>query len=549
MQVHGFDLKEKISVVIVGLSGAGKTTLIEALRPYFDFTHLSYGQFVARHGVEDAPAAFQRAFEDAPTQLVIMDEHLEYEHDDEDQYLKGLAEVYKAQNVRAVAFLEVDPHDLIIRHENDRTSGKRLRDLLAISELESQHALAKRRSFKMQKLCGLRFLFLKNTNLEKSTLLAKRFIEETIQLELLRERQQVLSPYTVPFDLPKTWNSYWLMRALRKEVKEHVDALLQKAIEEDGVLFDPQDLEHQALFYLTTWEPAEITEDTIRDAVFEQHHVVVDRMVRNLTPHERNYLFRGLTKFYPDLNVRPSDRLVLVRDGKELYARGSGRKFKVLFRELLDDRMIQLYTDTLHYIHCSRSGGRAFGLFFEGDQYPFAVQSLELTDRDYKKEALLYAGLNPNKVVEITRMYTLPGSPRNIASIMDGLIRRQLKSEGIEAMITTVMPAYAKTKGTTVAGGMSVPFLVKKLEHVFYKNEKGLWEHVVERRKDQFEGSDHRHSAASWQLPPVVEVVHVFSAKTTFTNLLPDGVVVYRDLKPHCHDLKKQKISVTSAES
>lgn len=547
MQVHSFDLKEKVSVVIVGLSGAGKTTLIEALRPHFSFTHLSYGQFVARHGIDAAPAAFQRAFEEAPTKLVIMDEHLEYEHDDEDRYIRELSEVYRAQNVRAVAFLEVDPIDLVTRHEKDRASGKRLRDLLALSELESQHALAKRRSFKMQKLCGLRFLFLKNNNLEKSTVLAKRFIEETIQLELLRERQQVLSPYTVPFDLPKTWNSYWLMRALRKEVKEHVDALLQKAIEEDGVLFDPQDLEHQTLFYLTTWEPAEITEDTIRDAVLEQHQVVVDRMVRNLTPHERNYLFRGLSKFYPDLNVRPSDRLVLIRDGKELYARGSGRKFKVLFRELLDERMIQLYTDTLHYIHCSRSGGRAFGLFFEGDQYPFAVQSLELTDRDYKKEALLYAGLNPNKVVEITRMYTLPGSPRNIASIMDGLIRRQLRSEGIEAMITTVMPAYAKTKGTTIAGGMSVPFLVKKLEHVFYKNEKGLWEHVVERRKDQFEGGEHRHSATAWQLPPVVEVVHVFSAKTTFTNLLPDGVVVYRDLKPHCQDRREQKVSATSA--
>lgn len=538
MEGETSQLARKISIVIVGVSGAGKTTLIESLRECFELTYLSYGQFVRTYGLERAAEEFHKAYEEAPTALVLMDEHLEYEHEDEDVYIQNLSEVYRSEHVLGVIYLRVDPVVLSKRHEHDRTSGKRHRDFIAESELEAQHELAKRRALKMQKLCGLKFLFVENSDeLEKTIEQSKEFISEILQIEALKEYQKKLHPEVINFDLSTTWNTYWLMKALRKEVAIHTERLLEEALRtEDGILFDPQDLEHQSLFFLTTWNPSEITEEVIEQAVAEQYAVVSHKMESEMTHRERNYLFRGLTKFYPDLNVRTSDRLTLVWDGNDLFARGIGRNFQVIFKEITDQKIIELYTRTLHYIHYSRNGGRTFGLFFKGDQYPFAVQSIEPVDREYKKDALLYAGINPTKTIEVTRMYTLPGSPKNIASIMDGLVRRLIKEEGVEAMITTVMPAYAKTKGTTIAGGMSAPFLVKKLEHLFFKNKEGHWEHVINRRQDEFSGSEHKHSKETWGLPPVVEVVHIFGSKSSFAKILKNGSVVFKGESARCHN-------------
>lgn len=100
---------------------------------------------------------------------------------------------------------------------------------------------------------------------------------------------------------------------------------------------------------------------------------------------------------------------------------------------------------------------------------PWGVETTEpsVVAKEYKKEALLAHGIDPSKAIEITRLYLLPGSPKNAISILDGLVSRYYKEQDMEAMYTTTMPTYAKTKGATTAGGMKDVLLVKELLHEF----------------------------------------------------------------------------------
>lgn len=59
---------------------------------------------------------------------------------------------------------------------------------------------------------------------------------------------------------------------------------------------------------------------------------------------------------------------------------------------------------------------------------------------------------------------------------------RYYKEKGIEAMYTTTMPMYAKTRGATTAGGMRNVLLVKEQSHGFRKsvvNGKVVYVHDV----------------------------------------------------------------------
>jgi len=141
----------------------------------------------------------------------------------------------------------------------------------------------------------------------------------------------------------------------------------------------------------------------------------------------------------------------------------------VEFHPVTDERVINLFCDDLHYIHHSKNKGEAFGLYFVGDDLPWALETTEHSTfgKEYKREALLAHGIDPNKAVELTRLYMLPGSPRNAVSIIDSLVMDYYKQKGFEAAFSTTMPMYSKTKGTTIASNMDEILLVKKLCHYF----------------------------------------------------------------------------------
>jgi len=287
----------------------------------------------------------------------------------------------------------------------------------------------------------------------------------------LKEQQERLSLNLINYDLEKMWSSHPLIAELRESVK--------KLMPPDKA-YDPQDLEHQVLFRLTTFDPKDINNETIKSVIDEQFGIVKYRLSK--LDFDIEYLFRGLTGKYQDLNI--NDRLELCWEDDKIIAKNDRRSFSVEFRTIDDERLISLFSNELHYIHQDRPRGETFSFFFTGDEVPWAIETTEpsVIAKQYKRDALLANGIDPNKAVELTRFYTLPGAPTNAISLMDGLVAKYYKSKGIEALFTTTMPMYAKTKSTTIAGGINKPLLVKDLRHKFIPveiNGRTLYRHVT----------------------------------------------------------------------
>lgn len=272
----------------------------------------------------------------------------------------------------------------------------------------------------------------------------------------LKTAQRKLKLNLREYDLDQEWNSHDLINSLRKKIIP----LLPKG------LFDPQDLEHQVLFRLTTFDPSIIDTEIIKD-VIEEQHLLVEQRLSSISPDDLQYLFRGLTGRHKDLNI--NHRLEMKRSNGRYYASNDNYEFEVEFKQIEDPETIDLFTDKLHYIHSERTRGDTFGLFFKGDSFPWAVETTEpsILCKKYKKDALLAHGIDPTKAIELTRLYMLPGSPENAISILDSLVAKHYKTMGIEALFTTTMPMYAKTKGATIAGGINQVLLVKELKHKF----------------------------------------------------------------------------------
>lgn len=274
----------------------------------------------------------------------------------------------------------------------------------------------------------------------------------------LKEQQKKLSINIINYNLEGMWKAHPFICELRKRILP----LFPK-----NTIYDPQDLEHQVLFRLTTFDPKDINDELIQFVIDEQYRVVRDRLDNLKEKFDVEYLFRGLTGKYHDLNI--NDRLELKWKDDQLIASNDKRSFNVEFRTVHDEDIINLFSNELHYIHRDRPRGETFGFYFSGDDIPWAIETTEPSPiaKQYKRDALLANGIDPNKAIELTRFYTLPGAPTNAVSLIDGLVARYYKQKGIEALYTTTMPMYSKTKSTTIAGGINKPLLVKDLRHKF----------------------------------------------------------------------------------
>ena len=292
----------------------------------------------------------------------------------------------------------------------------------------------------------------------------------------LREKQKKLKLTIINYNLDSQWNSSKIIDQLRKKIIKYFPL----------GLYDPQNLEHQVLFRLTTFDPKEINEEIIKNVVEEQYLIIKSTLEK--LNYDLEYVFRGLTGKYKDLNIK--ERLTLYKDkNNKLLALNDNRSFEVEFKEIDDEKIIDLFTQEFHYIHNLRARGQTFGLFFKGDKIPFAIETTEpsILVKEYKREALLAHGIDPNKAIELTRLYCLPGSPKNVISLMDGLISKYFKEKGIEALFTTTMPMYAKSKATTISGGINKVLLVKDLRHTFIEEKikgKTVYRHVIKLPED-----------------------------------------------------------------
>lgn len=340
-----------------------------------------------------------------------------------------------------------------------------------------------------------------------------------ISLSSLQREQNRLDLNLIHYSLDEKWRSSEIIANLRNRIYPKLPT----------GLFDPQDLEHQVLFRLTTYDPSKITDKIIDETINEQLLIIENRLK---DVPDREFLFRGFSRHSKDLNVH--ERLELKHDGNRLYATGFGRTLDVEFKKIKNESVIRLFTEKLHYIHSARSSGDTFGFFFAGDDMPWGVETVEssLSVKKYKREALIAHGIDPNKAVEVTRLYLLPGSPKNAISILDGLVSQYYKDRGMEAMYTTTMPMYAKTRGATTSGGMRNVLLTKEQSHTFIPqkiNDKLVYVHQVTSSKQ----------------------IDVIKTHPKFPTLLTVETFMYlnknRDLKP-LDALKDKVIFVTSSK-
>lgn len=217
----------------------------------------------------------------------------------------------------------------------------------------------------------------------------------------LEDQQKKLKLEYIDFDLDATWLSSRLIERLRKELRKYLANCWH---------FDPQDLEHQVLFRLTCYDPAEINKKLIEEIVEEQKYLIHERLAK--LDVDLDWLFRGLSGRFPDLNCQ--NRLTMRKEDGCLYAAGHGVKIPVDFRKIDDEKIIRVFTGELHYIHQERNRGEVLGFFFRGDKYPFAVETTEpsVNVRQYKRDALLATALTPRWRLNLLAFTHSPEAPR-----------------------------------------------------------------------------------------------------------------------------------------
>ena len=207
----------------------------------------------------------------------------------------------------------------------------------------------------------------------------------------------------------------------------------------------------------------------------------------------------------------------------------NGRKFKrVLFKQV-EPKLAAAIHDQFHYIHSSRATS-AFGLFLEGSDYPFSIESVEHVKRSYKKNALLLFGFNPLNCIELTRLYNRPFSPTGSSSVIDKMIFEYYNREHpeIEAVSTTIMPDYAFSK-SQIAGPVSRVYLVAKRKHTFAErkiNSKVVYELVTNKKIEEEGLYGLIQSHPKTPLLPVFQVLHQIGEKSFSDSDIIKGKMV-----------------------
>lgn len=158
------DASAAAAIKIVGLSGAGKSTLIRAYtRRHPHVTAASYSEFLSRHG-DRAAEELQRYLADR-SGLVLMDEHLEFGGG-------NLAETYRRERTRGIAFLDVPVASLIERRRRDATRTRSL-DLPAAF---AEYAKAGARAASLAERLAIPLLCIREMSFEQSLVRLERFI-------------------------------------------------------------------------------------------------------------------------------------------------------------------------------------------------------------------------------------------------------------------------------------------------------------------------------------------------------------------------------------
>lgn len=352
-----------------------------------------------------------------------------------------------------------------------------------------------------------------------------------------------------------TWPGF----ALMNNVKHDVRAVVLEVIKEKNVLCDALDLEYQTLFRLTSLPIAEVFKhgEQLEEYLREQHAYDYWRNILALDPEKLNYPIRTavVRKIAEEQLLIIQERIqntplpldtLLIRDG--IFAEpdwklqkygGKLSAIRVQDGRVVDSKEVSFRPvdpayarelhSVLHYIHTPRCI-MAFGLYLEDDELPFSVVAFDEIDRPYKKDLLFMYGYNPEKCLDLARLYSRPGTPFNTSSTIFTLAFTYFKENKpeVQAILSAFMPTYAHGM-SMISAGFNYGVLVKEWRHSFAErtiNGKTAWELVTKRRVDESQTI----IDSQWPLLPVFELMATLQApRFTPLNEL-SGMMVSRHL-------------------
>lgn len=347
-------------------------------------------------------------------------------------------------------------------------------------------------------------------------------LREIVYSEAIAEQQQALKRSiengTINLE-PKFGLANWPRDPFMTYIRECVAYQANDFLEANSMVCDPQDLKYQVLFRLTTF-PVEslfykgkelddylrsngnyndwrnisntdpsivrryrLNKDIVDEVIFEQAAIIQARLEKSPLPLKNILTPSGIFSEPGWVIQRKNGTVQAV---KEEGITSVSDSVNLRFEKIDSDLAAQIHSD-LHYIHTPRAD-IAFGLFVDGEDFPFSALAFEKIDRDYKTNTLLLNGYDPRKCYDLTRLYSRPGTPGNTSSSMFSLAFGYLKSKHpeIQAIMSSFMPSYA-TGVSMTSGGFDNPVLIKPLRHVFLPKEVGgavVFEHLTKRRMD-----------------------------------------------------------------
>ncbi len=134
---------------------------------------------------------------------------------------------------------------------------------------------------------------------------------------------------------------------------------------------------------------------------------------------------------HPNPEVTSKGREIVTLDNGEreivIHERYSGKRI-VLKRT--QPEISKAYAKGLHYLHVGRDDEyKAYGAYLEGEQFPFAWVSYSPVDRSYKKEMLQFFGVEPHRMLEMTRAWNASWSPKNSMSLLFSFAHSELQED------------------------------------------------------------------------------------------------------------------------
>ena len=220
----------------------------------------------------------------------------------------------------------------------------------------------------------------------------------------------------------------------------------------------------------------------------ESAHPFVRMGDTNLSP------FKGIEGPVISVGGKPIRKQINFESG-ELRVKEQQTGKSIVFKSVPRD-ISTLYGKAFHYLHEGRGDEyEAFGAYIEGESLPYAWVSYAPVDRLYKKEMLIYYGIEPHAVLEMTRAWNAAWSPKNTMSVLFTYAHEMLRHDfeqkvkqdsyptPLKAIVTAINPNLGFRANAFNGIGL-IPLGLKPAQFTFV-NVGGRWEYFPRRKAQE----------------------------------------------------------------